>query len=339
MSETSTTRAAAKASKATTGTQKEMNYINAIMAAETEELARDKNVILIGEDMGIYGASGAFGDIDLKRIKGAPISENSFCGMAVGAAMTGLRPIVDLNIASFMYLASDQIINQAGKLRFMTGGQMQVPVVFRCSMFHNNSVAAQHSDRPYPLYMNAPGLKVLAPSTPADVKGLIKSAVRDDDPVVIFEDNSLWPNKEMVSTDPDYLVPIGKADIKKAGHDVTLVSISGCLPHALAAANALEKEGISVEVIDPRTLVPLDKEAIIKSVAKTGRLVIADFANRTCNAASEIAAIVVEEAFESLKKPIQRVTTPDVHIPFSPIMEKPLYPSKDSLIAAVKKIL
>jgi len=187
--------------------------------------------------------------------------------------------------------------------------------------------------------MNAPGLKVLAPSTPSDAKGLLKSAIRDNDPVVIFEDSSLWSNKEPVSTDPDYLIPIGKADIKKAGTDVTLVSISGCLPHAMAAANALEEEGVSVEVLDPRTLVPLDKEAIIQSVAKTGRLVIADFANRTCNAASEIAAIVAEEAFDSLKKPIQRVTTPDVHIPFSPIMEKPLYPNKDSITAAIKAIL
>lgn len=320
-------------------THKELNYFNALIAGQVEELERDKNVILIGEDLAVYGSSGALGNIGPKQVWGAPISENSFCGMAVGAAMTGLRPIVDINIASFMYLASDQIINQASKLRYMTGGQMQVPVVFRCSMFHNNSVAAQHSDRPYPLYMNAPGLKVIAPSTPADIKGLIKSAVRDDDPVVIFEDNSLWSSKELVSTDPDYLIPIGKAEIKKAGSDVTLVSISGCLPHALAAANALEEEGVSVEVIDPRTLVPLDKDTITQSVAKTGRLVIADFANRTCNAASEIAAIVAEEAFESLKKPIQRVTTPDVHIPFSPVMEKPLYPNKDSITAAIKSIL
>ena len=319
--------------------KKVMNYINAIVAAQIEELTRDQNVILMGEDLAVYGASGVFGAVNPKQIWGTPISENSFSGMAVGAAMTGLRPIVDLSIASFMYLASDQIINQASKLRYMTGGQMQVPVVFRCVMFHNNSVAAQHSDRPYPLYMNAPGIKVLAPSTPADAKGLLKSAVRDDDPVVIFEDNSLWSIKEPVSSDPDYLIPIGKADIKKAGSDVTLVSISGCLPHALAAANALEEEGVAVEVIDPRTLVPLDKETIIRSVAKTGRLVIADFANRTCNAASEIAAIVAEEAFDSLKKPIQRVTTPDVHIPFSPIMEKPLYPNKDNITAAIKAIL
>ena len=328
-----------QAPKASAPTHKTLNYFNAIIAAEVEELARDEKVILIGEDLAVYGASGLFGAVGSKQIWGAPISENSFCGMAVGAAMTGLRPIVDINIASFMYLASDQIINQASKLRYMTGGQMQVPVVFRCSMFHNNSVAAQHSDRPYPLYMNAPGLKVIAPSTPSDIKGLLKSAVRDDDPVVIFEDNSLWSSKELVSNDPDYLIPIGKADIKNAGSDVTLISISGCLPHAMAAAEALAEEGISVEVIDPRTLAPLDKETIIRSVAKTGRLVIADFANRTCNAASEIAAIVAEEAFESLKKPIQRVTTPDVHIPFSPVMEKPLYPNKHSIAAAIKSIL
>lgn len=328
-----------QAPEASPPTHKTLNYFNAIIAAEVEELARDEKVILIGEDLAVYGASGLFGAVGSKQIWGAPISENSFCGMAVGAAMTGLRPIVDINIASFMYLASDQIINQAGKLHYMTGGQMKVPVVFRCSMWHGSSIAAQHSDRPYPMFMNAPGLKILAPSTPAEMKGLLKSAVRDDDPVVIFEDNALWPVKELVPTDPDFLIPIGKAAIKKPGSDITIVAISGCCLEAIKAAEALEEEGISVEVIDPRTLVPLDKETIINSVAKTGRVVVIDSANRTCNAAAEISAIIAEEAFESLKKPIQRLSTPDVHIPFSPALETQLYPNKASIMAAVKKIL
>jgi pyruvate dehydrogenase E1 component beta subunit len=253
--------------------------------------------------------------------------------------MTGLRPIVALTIASFMYLPSDQIINQAGKLCYMTGGQMKVPVVFRCTMYYNLSIAAQHSDRPYPMFMNAPGLKVIAPTTAGDMKGMLKSAIRDDDPVLVFEDNSLWTTKEEVPTDPDYLVPIGKADIKHRGSDVTIVAIAGCMKPAMAAALALKDQGISAEVVDPRTLVPLDKETIIQSVTKTGRLVVVDNAHRTCNAAAEIAAMVAEEAFESLKKPIQRLSTPDVHIPFSPALEKSLYPGKDSIIAAVKRII
>ena len=223
-----------------------VNYMEAIVQAQIEELERDERVILMGEDLAVYGGGKVIEQFGENSVWSTPISENSFCGLAVGAAMTGLRPIVDINIASFMYLASDQIINQASKLRYMTGGQMQVPVVFRCSMWHGYSIAAQHSDRPYPMFMNAPGLKILIPSTPADVKGLIKSAIRDDDPVVIFEDNDLWPTKEEVSTDPDFLIPIGQADIKRVCTDITIVSIGGCLLPAMAAAKALEAEGISV---------------------------------------------------------------------------------------------
>ena len=293
----------------------------------------------MGEDIALYGGGKVMERFGPDRIWSTPISETGFTGMAVGAAMVGVRPIVDLTIASFMYLASDPIINQAGKLHYMTGGRINIPVVFRCSMFHNSSIAAQHSDRPYPLFMNAPGLKILAPSCPSDMKGLLKSAVRDDDPVMIFEDNSLWTSKENVSTDPDFLVPIGKAAIKKAGSDVTILAISSCQLPALAAAASLEQEGIHAEVIDPRTLVPFDKETLLQSVAKTGRLVVVDNANRTCSAAAEIAAIVAEEGFGYLKKPIIRLTTPDVHIPFNKAMEKPLYPNEASIIAAVKQLL
>ena len=321
-------------------THTRISYMDAIVQSQIEEMQRDKRVILMGEDLMVYGDGGileAFGKEG--RVLNTPISENSFTGMAVGAAMTGLRPVVALSIASFMYLASDQIINQAGKLRYMTGGQMQVPAVFRCTLYHNGALAAQHSDRPYPLFMNAPGLKIIAPSTPADMKGLMKSAIRDNDPVIMFEDNNLWTSKELVPTNPDVLVPIGKADIKQTGTDVTLVTISGCLKPGLAAAKALAAEGISVEVVDPRTLVPLDKETIMQSVAKTGRLVVVDNANRTCNAAAEIAATVAEEGFESLKKPILRLSTPDVHIPFSPVLEKSLYPTKDSIMTAIRKLV
>lgn len=320
-------------------TQVLMTYMDAIVEAQMEEMTRDERVILMGEDLSIYGDGQLMDSFGAKQVWSTPISENSFSGMAVGAAMTGIRPIVALNIASFMYLASDQIINQAGKLHFMTGGQMKVPAVFRCCTFHNLGVAAQHSDRPYPMFMNAPGLKIIAPSTAVDAKGLLKSAIRDDDPVVFFEDSNLWSSKEMVSTDPDFLIPIGKAEVKKEGSDITIVSISGCLKPVLAAAKALESEGISVEVVDPRTLVPLDKETIINSVAKTGRVMVVDSANRTCSAASEIAAVIAEEAFSSLKAPVVRVTTPDVHVASSPILEKQLYPNKDGIVAAVKTLL
>lgn len=320
-------------------TVERMSYKEAIVRAEIEEMERDESVILMGEGLRIYGEGKALDLYGAHRVWNTPISENSVCGLAVGAAMTGLRPVVCLNIASFLYLASDQIINQASKLPYMTGGQMKVPVVFRCGIYYNNSLAAQHSDRCYSMFMNTPGLKILAPTNAADMKGLLKSAIRDDDPVLLFEDISLWTTKGEVSTDPDLLVPIGRADIKHPGNDATLVAIAGCVKPALAAAQALVKEGISVEVIDPRTLVPLDFDAIIQSVAKTGRLIVMDNAHRTCNAAAEIAATIAQEAFGYLKKPIIRLTTPDVHIPFSPALERQLYPSKESVIAAVKELL
>ncbi len=319
-------------------TSTQLSYMDAIVQAQKEEMLRDERVVMIGEDVSIYGGTELVRSFDENRVRNMPISENSFTGMAIGAAMTGLRPIVDLTIASFTYLAADQIINQASKLRYMTGGQIQVPIVFRAGMYYKIGNAAQHSDRPYPFFMSAPGLKIIVPSTAADMKGLLKSAVRDDDPVMIFEDCNLWAKKDLVSTDPDFLIPIGCADIKRPGSDVTIISIGACLPMVLAAAKTLQKQGISAEVVDPRTLVPLDKEVLIRSVAKTGRLVIVDNAHRTNSAASEIAAVIAEEAFESLRKPIQRVTTADVHIPFSPVLEKIVYPTAADVIGAVNKI-
>ncbi|HEY2751886.1 alpha-ketoacid dehydrogenase subunit beta [Phenylobacterium sp.] len=319
-------------------TQK-LSYLEAIVAAMREEMRRDERVILMGEDIAVYGAQGLCEEFAGPRIRNTPISEASFTGVGVGAALTGLRPIVDLTIASFAYLASDQIINQAAKLRFMTGGQLKVPLVVRASTYYNNRTAAQHADRPYPLFMNTPGLKVLAPATATDAKGLLKSAIRDDDPVVFFEDITLWAKKEDVPADEDFLIPIGKADIKRSGADVTIVSIAGCLPHALAAAETLAKEGVDAEVIDLRTIVPMDRETILTSVAKTGRLVIADNSHKVGSVASEIAAVVAEEGFESLRKPIQRVATPSIQIPYNAKLEKLLYPTKDKIVAAVRAIL
>jgi pyruvate dehydrogenase E1 component beta subunit len=317
--------------------EREVTYFQAIFEALQEEMKRDDRVVLIGEDLSLYTRSGLLDESIADRIFSTPIAENGFTGMGVGAAITGLRPIVDLTIASFVYLAMDQIVNQASKLRYLTGGQARVPIVFRACLWHRGSNAAHHSDRPYPMFMNVPGLKIAVPATPADVKGLLKAAIRDDDPMLIFEDNSLW-----FETGPmpggDHVVPIGAADVPMTGSDVTIVAIGSSRGVALESARELLAEGVSAEVLDPRTLVPLDRKAILESVSKTGRLVIVDPANRTNGAAAEISAVVAEEAFESLRGPILRVTTPDVHIPFSPSMEGPLHPSKERVVEAVKRL-
>jgi acetoin:2,6-dichlorophenolindophenol oxidoreductase subunit beta len=317
----------------------QMTYLDALVQAQIEEMERDESVIMMGEDIAIYGGGKIVERFDATRIWSMPISETSFTGVGIGAALTGLRPIVDLSIASFMYLASDPIINQASKLRYMTGGRARIPIVFRCCMYYGASLAAQHSDRPYPAFLNVPGLKIISPTSPADMKGLMKSAVRDDDPVLIFEDTKLWPIKGEVSTDPDCLVPIGKADIKRAGGDVTVVAIAGAMRTALEAAKILADEGISVELIDPRTLKPLDMETIVGSVTKTGRLVLVENAHRIANLSAEIAATIAEEAFGSLKKPIRRLSAPDVHVPFSPVLEKAIYPTTEQIVGAVKALL
>jgi pyruvate dehydrogenase E1 component beta subunit len=318
---------------------KRMTYLDALGLAQREELEGRDDTIIIGEDIALYAAGGAYGNTDASRIRSAPISECGFAGMAVGAAITGLRPIVDLTIANFIYLAADPIINQAARLRYMTGGQFKVPVTYRASMWHGQANAAQHSDRPYPMFMNIPGLKVVCPATPEDAKGLLKAAIRDDDPVIVFEDNDLWGKKGDVPLDTNFVVPIGKARTHREGSDVSIISVSGSLRHALKAADELAKDGISADVIDLRTLLPLDNEAILATLAKTGRVVIVDPAHRTMGAAAEIAAIIVEDGFDMLKKPLKRVVTPDVPIPFSPPMEAPLYPNPERIAAAVRELM
>lgn len=316
-----------------------MGYLDALVQAMAEEMERDPNVIMMGEDIPVYGVSKLVDLVDPSRLWPMPISEAGFAGVGIGAAIKGLRPIVDFTISSFIYLAVDQIISQAAKLHFMTGGQVRVPIVFRASQYYDVSSAAQHSDRPYSMFMNVPGLKIIAPTTPADAKGLLKSAIRDDDPVLVFEDVKCWAGKDEVPTDPDYLVPIGKAAITRKGEHVTLVGISGAMRAVEKAAKALEAEGIFAEVIDPRTLKPLDMPTIITSVRKTGRLVIVENAHRCLGAGAEIAASVAEEAFEALRKPIIRLATPDTHPAFSKPLEKGLYPTPEQIIAAVKRIV
>ena len=326
-----------------------MSYLGAIGAAQREAMDADERVIIMGEDVeaNVYGTTGAGksraaeGDFlqryGRNRIRNTPISEEVIVGAAAGAAMTGLRPIVDLSYSSFTYLAMDQFVNQIAKNRYMFGGQASIPVVFRSAMFYGLNTGAHHSDRPYPMYMNVPGLKIIAPASPSDAKGLLRSAIDSDDPVLSFEACPLWPMKEEVEED-EFWIPLGVGRTLREGSDLTIVAISGSVPEAVAAADALKAEGLSVEVFDPRTLVPMDVAGIIKSVMKTGRLVIADPAHKTCGAAAEISALVAEHAFASLQGPIKRITTPDMQIPFSPALEKQLYPNRISIAAAARSI-
>ncbi|MCS5614010.1 MAG: alpha-ketoacid dehydrogenase subunit beta, partial [Candidatus Poribacteria bacterium] len=272
-----------------------------------------------------------------KRVLDTPLSENGFFGAAVGASLVGSRPIVE-TLTSFMWVAMDQLVSQAAKMRYMFGGQATLPVVYRALMMYGGGAAAHHSDRSYPMFMNMPGFKVAIPSNPADMKGLLKTAVRDNDPVIVFEDGTLYGSRGEVP-EGEHLVPFGQAKIVKEGTDCTVVGIAAGVGHSLTAANNLSKEGISVEVIDPRTLVPLDKATILQSVAKTGRLVIVDPAHKVCSAASEISSVVAEEGFWDLQAPIQKIASEQVHIPFSPALEKLVYPDVDKISKGIKKTL
>ncbi|MGE0383376.1 MAG: alpha-ketoacid dehydrogenase subunit beta [Gammaproteobacteria bacterium] len=318
-----------------------ITYLQAIHEAQRDEMRRDARVFIMGEDVrgNLFGTTTGFvEEFGIERVRDTPISELGFCGAAAGAAMVGMRPIVDFCLSSFMYVAMDQIISIIAKSTYLYGGQAKIPLLLRSAMFYGGSNAAQHSDRPHPMFMTVPGLKIIAPATPYDVKGLLKAAIRDDDPVMSFEDNGLWLTQGEVP-DGDYVVPLGVADVKRRGTDVTVVAIARGVLHALEAAEILARENISVEVVDPRTLVPLDKAAILESVKKTGRIVAVDPAHRTCSAASEIAAIVAEEGFWDLKAPVVRVTTPDTHVPYSPPLEKDLFPDTAAIVAAVRRTL
>ncbi len=327
-----------------------MSYLGAIGAAQREAMEADPRVIIMGEDVeaNVYGTMGGgksradkgdfLQEFGANRIRSTPISEEVMVGSAAGAAMTGLHPIVDLSYSSFLYMAMDQFVNQVAKNRYMFGGQASLPVVFRSAMFFGMSTGAHHSDRPYPMFMNVPGLKIMVPATPTDAKGLLRTAIDMDDPVLSFEACLLWGLKEDVQ-DGEYRIPFGVARTVRPGTDVTVVAISTGVHAAIQAAKTLDAEGISIEIIDPRTLVPLDSEAILNSVARTGRLVIVDPAHTTCSAAAEISAIVAEKAFDCLKAPIIRVTTPDTQIPFSPALETQLYPDATKTAAAVRRVM
>ncbi len=312
----------------------------ALNEAMREEMRRDERVFIMGEDIqkGVYGASGGlFAEFGGERVRDCPLSENAFMGAAVGAAAVGMRPIVE-SAFCFMWVAMDSLISQAAKMRYMFGGQVDLPIVYRSSMYYGGSMAAHHSDRSYPVFMHIPGFKVVFPSDAYDAKALLKASIRENDPVIFCEDRTILGSRAYVPEE-DYSIPLGVANIKRDGNDATIVAIGGMVPRALAAAETLAQEGISVEVVDPRTLVPLDKETILASVAKTGRLVVVDMAHKTCSAASEIASIVAMEGFWDLQAPIQRLGTVNVHIPFSPALEPLCYPTDETIAEAVRTTL
>lgn len=315
--------------------------IHAINDALVEELARDPKVVLFGEDVKISlfgdtrGLQAHFGE---SRVRNTPICETVMTGMAVGAAAAGYRVIAHMMYANFLYTGFDAIANQAAKLRFMTGGQITLPITYIAVYGGGKSAAAQHSDSVYPLLMNLGGVNVVVPSTPADAKGLLKAAIRSDNPTFFLQAGGRGGEQGEVP-DGDHVIELGKADIKRAGRDITIVAIGAMVRPALQAAERLGAEGIEAEVLDPRSLVPLDEDAILASVGRTGRLVVVDESRDRCSAASHIAAVVADKGFGALRAPIQRVTAGDVAIPYSPPLEKAVMPDAGRITAAVRRAL
>ena len=315
---------------------REITFVQALDEAVAEEMRRDGRVITLGTDF----SGDPLREFGPARVRYTPISESVLTGMGLGAAACGVRPIVNWRMVTFSFVAMDQIVNQASKARYMFGGQADFPVTYRCSTGGGMGLAAQHSQSPYSMWMHLAGLKIILPATPADAKGLLKSAIRDNNPVVSFECSRLNAVTGPVP-DGDHTVPLGVAEVKRAGNDVTAVALAYYVREALAVAEELAREGISVEVIDPRTLVPLDVEAIRASVRKTGRLVIVDEAPPTCSAAAEIAALVVEDpvTFRALRAAVERVCAAPVPVPYSPTLEKAALPDRDRITAAIRRVL
>lgn len=321
---------------------RQITYAEAMVEALDEVLQADERVTLIGSYfLGLSPRRVLLNTLRDKfpdRVFDPPISEAGYCGLGIGAAMAGERPIVDVGTSSFLFQAFAQVVNEAANARYMSGGQIQVPVVFHMLHGIRGGGGAQHSHSPQSMLWNAPGLQIMLPSSPADVKGLLRTAVASNNPTIFIDHAKLF---EVVGPVPDgdYAIPFGEANVVREGSDVTLVATSYMVQRSLLAADILAREGISVEVVDLRTLVPLDKETLLASVAKTGHLVIADEGHRSCGVGAELAAIVAEEGFHHLKAPVKRVVTPDVPIPFSPPLEQLLDPSEDKIAAAVREVL
>jgi pyruvate/2-oxoglutarate/acetoin dehydrogenase E1 component len=322
---------------------REITYAQAINEALRGSMQKDDRVVLLGEDIGCYGGvfqvtAGLQAEFGPERVIDTPISEAGFVGASVGAALTGMRPVTEIMFIDFTTCCMDMIINQMAKMHYMFGGRGKVPMVLRTNIGAGRGTAAQHSQSFHAIFMHIPGLLVVAPSTPYDAKGLMVEAIQNDNPVIFVEHKKLYIEKGPVPEEM-YSIPFGQAEIKRPGKDITIVATHALVQRSLNAAEQVAPEGIDVEVVDPRTLVPLDKKTIIDSVKKTGRLLVADEGHQTCGAAAEIAAIVAEEAIYYLKAPIKRVTSPDTPVPFSPPLEQAFIPDEKKLIPAIKSLM
>ncbi len=322
---------------------RELSYSEAIREAMCEEMRQNPNVFLMGEDVGVFnGVWGVSHDMltefGPERIRDTAISELNIIGSGLGAALVGMRPIVEIMFGDFLMCAGDQIVNQVAKARFMSGGKADVPLTIRITTGAPGSSAAQHSQSPESWFMNIPGLKIVTPASPADAKGLLKTAIRGEDPVLFFEHKMLYASVGPVPEDPDFTVPFGKAAIVREGKDITLIGIGIMVSKSLEAAEKLAAQGIDAEVIDPRTLVPLDKDTLIQSVAKTGRVVIAHEAHRRSGPGAEIAAVLAEEAIEYLDGPIIRIGAKNVPLPYSPELENHVLPGEKDIFEAAMKL-
>ena len=321
---------------------RELTFGQAIKEALAEEMRRDPRIFIIGEDVAEAGTvfkvlAGLVDEFGPERVIDSPISEAGITGLGVGAAMTGMRPVVDLMFGDFMALAMDQIANQAAKVHYMSGGKLRVPMVIRTTLGASRRSAAQHSQSLYAWVAHVPGLKVVLPSTPADAKGLLKAAIRDENPVLFFEDKMMYQLKGSVP-ERDYTIPLGVADIKRPGSDITLVATSSMVQVALAAAAQLEASGISAEVVDPRTLFPLDGEALVASVRRTGRAIVVDEGCERYGITAEIASVIADGAFDYLDAPVKRLGALNVPVPFSPTLEDQTVPTPERLTALARSL-
>ncbi|HUO14220.1 MAG TPA: alpha-ketoacid dehydrogenase subunit beta [Verrucomicrobiae bacterium] len=322
--------------------ERELSFAQAIREALAEELRRDSRVCIFGEDVAEAGTpfkvlSGLVEEFGAERVIDTPISEAGFTGIGVGAAMTGLRPVVDIMFGDFLTLTMDQMVNQAAKVHYMSGGHWNVPMVMRTTLGATRRSAAQHSQSLQAWFSHIPGLKVVLPSTPYDAKGLLKTAIRDENPVIFFEDKMMYKLKGPVPAD-DYTIPLGSADVKRTGEDITFVATSSMVQVALGAATLLEKEGISAEVVDPRTTWPLDENTIIESVKKTSRAIVMDEGYGRYGVTSEIAAVIAEKAFFDLDAPVKRMGAMHVPIPFSPPLEDVTVPTEEQVFETAREM-
>ena len=322
---------------------REISLSQAVNEALAEELRRDETVFVIGEDVAEAGTpfkvlSGLVEEFGPRRVIDSPISEAGITGLGLGAAMTGMRPVVDIMFGDFLTLVMDQLANQAAKTHYMSGGRLKAPLTVRTTLGATRRSAAQHSQSLHAWVAHVPGLKVVLPSTPYDAKGLLKTAIRDDNPVVFFEDKMMFTTKGPVPDD-EYTIPFGVADVKREGDDVTIVATSSMVYVALDAARLLEERGISAEVVDPRTLVPLDRDTIVASARKTGRAIVVDEGHRSYGASAELASVISELAFYDLDAPVLRLAAMDVPIPFSPVLEDQTVPTPERVADAAQKLV